>query len=195
MTDKSNAMKARLTTGVIFVWASFLTCAMATLMAGHWVSLPHPEKGSVLKGTEGQVVESVNVFHFLYGDCTCSRRILQQLLSREVIQGASERIVLIGEDDDAERLASEKGFAVSVVTPTQLKQQYDVESAPLLIVASDAGSILYSGGYTSRKQGLDNQDLQIIQSIQDGKQYTELPVYGCAVSQRLKDLIDPLKLK
>lgn len=192
---KQSSMRARITTGVILIWGSFLTCAMATLMAGHWVSLPHPEKGTSLNGYRGQSVESVNVFHFLYGDCGCSRRILKQLLKRDVVEGVSERIVLIGNDDAAESLATQKGFAVSRLTPAELKQQYEVESAPLLIITDNTGTIRYSGGYTSRKQGLDNQDLRIIQSILDGEQYSELPVYGCAVSKRLKDLIDPLNLK
>lgn len=195
MASPPLTLKSRLTTAAIVLWGSFLTCAMATLMAGHWVSLPHPQTGTVLQGAEEQCLEHVNVFHFLYGDCACSRKLLKQLLKREVVSGASERIVLIGDDPEAEETAISIGFKVSIVTPTELKQQYGVESAPLLLIADDAGTILYSGGYTSRKQGLDNQDVDIIHAILGGQQYSELPVYGCAVSKSLKSLIDPLNLK
>lgn len=190
-----SGIRSKLTTGLILVWGAFLSCAMATLMAGHWVSLPHPETGAVLRTPSEQNDSQLNAFHFLYGDCACSKRILKSLLQREPLDGIHERIVLIGEDSVFEEKARLQGYAVTVVTPSELKQLYEIESAPLLIATDDAGTIRYSGGYTSRKQGLAHQDVGILQSLLAGQSCPELPVYGCAVSQRLKDLIDPLNLK
>lgn len=184
---------------VLAIWAGILTIAVSSLMAGHWVTLPHPEAGDQfvanvqLAGSEDS--SPIATFHFLYGDCPCSRRVLNHVIDRKAIDHANERIVLIGEDPQQQLAAENAGFDVDTVTPEGLMERYGIESAPLLVVTRADGTILYSGGYTSRKQGLDYQDTDAINSALAGNVMEGLPPYGCAVSKRLQDMIDPLSLK
>lgn len=191
-------------TGMIMpAWAGILLVVISSLMVGHWVSLPHPEMGEQLRiqtatssghGSE-DLGGAVYAFHFLYGDCPCSRRVLKRVVAREPVTGARERIVFIGRDPELQRDAAAKGYAVDCVDPEQLQSKYGVESAPLLILTNENGEILYSGGYTSRKQGLDVQDVELISRVVAGEPVEGLPLYGCAVSRSLKAIIDPLNLK
>ena len=182
------------------VWGFGLLIICASLMAGHWVTLPHPERGEVMAANVGFPRfpvdhEQVYAFHFLYGDCSCSRRVLKHVLARSPVPNAKERIVLIGEDPESEAHAIALGFEVHTVTPPQLKEIYGVESAPLLMVSDLEGTIRYAGGYTSRKQGLDIQEMEIIQKAIANQDIDGLPLYGCAVSKSLRAIVDPLDLK
>lgn len=184
---------------VLAIWAGLLSIVVSSLMAGHWVTLPHPEAGErlamdvQLDGTGDAT--SIATFHFLYGDCPCSRRVLSHVIRRKAIDHANERIVLIGEDPQQQLAALNAGFEVDLVKPDALMERYGVESAPLLVVTRADGTILYSGGYTKRKQGLDYRDTEVISNALVGKVLDGLPPYGCAVSERLQNIIDPLSLK
>lgn len=186
--------------GFIGAWAVGMTTIGAFLMAGHWVVLPSPNRGETLIaqtvafGTEEQSTEWL-VLHILFGDCPCSRRVLRHVVERHPLDQVTERIVLIGKDDPLRPRAIEKGYETEVVTPEQLHDRYGLESAPLMVVLDRFGRIHYSGGYTSRKQGFQIEDVVRIQNVVNGKEQEDLPVYGCAVSDRLKQIIDPLGLK
>lgn len=190
---------------VVGGWAVSLTYLIATMMVGHWVPMPRPDVGDevrllssgdlpgrMIKPSDG---ERLIAFHFLYGDCPCSRRVLKAILTRSPEESAIELIVLIGEDPVNERKAKDLGFEVDCVTPQELKSKYNIESAPLLLVVDNRARIVYSGGYTSRKQGLDIQDTTIISRIANGEDVSCLPLYGCAVSRELKQILDPLNIK
>jgi hypothetical protein len=191
------------------IWALGMLTVSASLMASHWITLPHPELGINLKGFSSQSLfgsddnttknaetkSSPLAFHFLYGDCPCSRRILKHVLMRSPVAGISERIVFVGKDPEMEAEAIRCGYEVDVVTPIELQAKYGIESVPLLVVTESTGKILYSGGYTSRKQSLDIHDKEIIEGIARGESMDDFPLYGCAVSKELKSIIDPLGLK
>lgn len=203
----------------ITIWAVSLCLVVATLMVGHWITLPHPEVGdqfethqislsdpsNLEEATEETSPSNVFAYHFLYETCPCSKRVLRSVLNRRPTNGAIERVVLIAEDkaesansgsaDENISTARSAGFRVTRVTPKELKAKYNIESAPLLVVTNEKGEIIYSGGYTSRKQGLGIQDVSIIASIISGKHVESLPVYGCAVSKELQAILDPFRLK
>jgi hypothetical protein len=193
----------------VTIWALGMLTVSASLMASHWITLPHPELGINLKGFSSQPLFRLDdtttkdaeikagplAFHFLYGDCPCSRRILKHVLARSPVAGSSERIVFVGNDPEMEEEAIQCGYEVDVVTPIELQTKYGIESVPLLVVTESTGEILYSGGYTSRKQSLDIHDKEIIEGIARGESMDDFPLYGCAVSEELKSIIDPLGLK
>ena len=183
------------------MWAGSLCVVIASLMVGHWVSLPHPTPGTKLSINDGENEESSSkpseflTYHFLYSDCPCSRRVLKQIANRSSIREANEKVVLVGEAVEIESTLRQNGFEVEVTSPASLKSKWGVESAPLMVMTDREGTILYSGGYTSRKQGLDYQDEEIINQVISGEHVPGLPLYGCAVSKSLKALVDPLNLK
>lgn len=215
MSRSSHNRFANLTSFVIPIWAIVLTLVCSSLMVGHWVSLPTPAIGSTLESAELQGKSPINtrstldrstldrlpaedrwlVSHFLYADCPCSRKVLDYVVHREPLANVNERIVLIGHPQPTELEAAQAKFSVELISPEALLAQYGVESAPLLVVTDRDGTIKYAGGYTHRKQGLDYQDQSIVRQLVAGSQVDSLPLYGCAVSQRLKRIIDPMSLK
>ena len=54
------------------------------------------------------------------------------------------------------------------------------------------GTVRYVGGYTDRKQGLDAKDLAIVADTRAGQDVAPLPIFGCAVSARLRAALNPL---
>ncbi len=198
-----NATCKRLLASVTLpLWAVGMTVIVSCLMVGHWVSLPKPEVGQTLIPTTAISQPKVSkempytAFHFLYADCPCSRRVLTHVLDRAPVHGVAENLVIIGsKTEELAANALRQGFALDAVAEDELLGKYGVESAPLLVVVDQSGQIVYSGGYTSRKQGLDYHDVNVLQALLDGEAVENFPLYGCAVSERLKDLVDPLGIK
>jgi hypothetical protein len=92
----------------------------------------------------------------------------------------SETVLLVGGHPDIERRAASAGFRLRVVTPEQLKRQYHVEAAPLLLVVDPGGALRYAGGNTPRKQGYELHDLEIVSALAAGKPAATLPLYAAA---------------
>ncbi|GAB5496087.1 MAG: hypothetical protein Phyf2KO_11670 [Phycisphaerales bacterium] len=192
----TNTIGNNITKVSLVLWAICGVIVGAALMVSHWVPLPHPsEDDGVLRAAlqeQGNSGDSWTLTHFLYTECPCSLRIMDHVLARGRVDYVSERFVLIG-DSMPSGLA--EGFVYQVVEPDELLDRYGIESAPLFTVTDTDGAVRYVGGYTARKQGLDVSDLAIVQKLQNGKHVEPLPVYGCAVSTRLKDIVDPLRIK
>lgn len=184
---------------LLVVWLVSLGLIIASLMTGHWVVLPHPSVGDVLQpGPEAPSRHTENgltAFHFLYADCPCSQRILRHVIDRETVPGISERIVLVGSDPIIEQRAKSRGYECESISADILQSRYGVQAAPLLVVTGASGAIVYSGGYTARKQGYQIRDVETLTALVSGDRPSSLPVYGCAVSQELQSLIDPFRLK
>jgi hypothetical protein len=172
-----------------------------SLASAHEYSLPRPERTSrVLSAAlRAQRVpqdgERLAATHVMYAACSCSQRIVDHLESRHARGDVAEHVVLVGEDETMAKRLSKAGFRLTQLSPLQLKQQYDIEAAPLLIVSDAAGNVVYLGGYTTRKQGPDIQDIAVIDKALAGAGSFELPVLGCAVSRALQRVLDPFALK
>ncbi|MCC9604009.1 thioredoxin family protein [Stieleria sp. JC731] len=183
----------------IVVWAIGLSVVISALMVAHWVTLPMPEMGSrVNAGLISDVSDRdqrLRVIHVMNLQCPCSKRVLRTLLERTPINGTHEKILFVGSDPEFDRQATQKGFATESVKHTELKERFGIESSPMMLVVDHSGTIRYSGGYTSRKQGLDVQDVSIIKTLLEGQSVESLPIYGCAVSRSLRKVVDPLQLK
>lgn len=182
-------------------WAVLMLLIGASLMVNHWVPLPRPkveQGGSAASLVSFQTVDAAHrwaAVHFLYAECPCSRRVLDHLLQQQPRAEVAERIVLIGDATQLATNAETQGYEVDCVMPEELLTKYGVEAAPLLMIFDPQGRQRYVGGYTSRKQLLDIQDRAILGQLQSGQEVEPLPLFGCAVSGRLKSLVDPLGLK
>lgn len=182
-------------------WVVLMIIIGASLMANHWVPLPRPEveqtasRASLASFQSADVSHHWTAIHFLFAGCPCSRRVLDHLLEQSPHEGVSERIVLIGDASEVGEKAEARGYTVDCVAPEQLLAKYGVEAAPLLLIVDPNGQHRYIGGYTSRKQLLDIQDRAILDSLMSGQEVKPLPLFGCAVSERLKSIVDPLGFK
>jgi hypothetical protein len=193
---------------VLGVWAAGILAVGASLMAGHLVSLPVPRatdsrlRASLAAGP-GVAKGRWSAHHVLYQSCGCSQRVLAHLLERRARPDLVETVVYVRDPGaaDATGLAALRaqvqraGFGFEPSTPAELERRYAVESAPFLLVGGGAGEVLYAGGYTERSGSQQIQDTEIIDRLEAGHPRGALPVFGCAVSSRVQQAIDPLGLK
>ncbi len=183
----------------IGMWLMCMACIVAYLMVSHLAVLPHPKTNdtaweSRLHEAVPPAPESWTALHILYDNCACSRRVLKHVIASSPIKNVQERVVLVS-DSPHEPSPARDALDVEYVTPGELQAKFGVESAPLLVVLDDNQRVRYTGGYTSRKQGPEIMDREIITRLISGNDVTELPLFGCAVSSELKRLVDPLGLK
>ena len=184
------------------LWAGVLLFIGSTLMAEHWVILPKPSRDDLvlsrsLAALHHDARGRFQLTHILYGECRCSQRIFDYLFSSARPADVDDLVILVGGRDDQVRRGRAAGFDVVEVTPDELKERFGIVSAPLLLIADAHGQIRYSGGYTGHKQGLDYRDLELVQSLRARAEAeaSEVPVYGCGVSEELQRALDPIGIK
>jgi hypothetical protein len=183
------------------MWACASLALVASLMVAHWYILPSPDKGdpvtsralAALRGPGD--AERWLAVHVLYGRCRCSQRIVDHLVATRRPEGVKEVILLVGEDPGHGERAARAGFTVVRLSPAELERDYHIVAAPLLAIVAPDGSLRYTGGYTGHKQGPDIRDVALIEETRARGSASPLPLFGCAVSKELQELIDPLRLK
>jgi hypothetical protein len=174
---------------LIAVWGVAILVVGASLMAGHLVSLPVPRRTdqrlrASLTGTPGLARGRWSAHHVLYQSCGCSQRVLAHLLERQARSDLVETIVYVRDPSAPDPVALTKlveqarlaGFGFEASTPVELERRY-------------------AGGYTERSGSKQIEDAVIIDGLEARHQVTVLPVFGCAVSSRVQQAIDPLGIK
>jgi hypothetical protein len=107
-------------------------------------------------------------------------------------------VVLVDDDGRAgpeDEPLRQRGFRVRIATPRQLREDFDLEAAPVLVLARPGGELAYVGGYTRHKRGAAFEDLELLASLRHDEAPRALPVFGCPTSERLARLLDPLGLR
>lgn len=198
MDKVSTKLQAGLTWAALGLWALALVVVCAYLLAGHLLTLPSPQLDNPVLAralAERRPQPTWAVFHILYGDCGCSRRVIRHLEARGPSALAYERVVLVGPDEGDEARLLKRGFSVEAMAPAELLSSLDVAAAPLLVIQRPDGKLAYVGGYTDRKRGPSINDLTILSSVISGELAQPRPVFGCAVSAALAQQVDPLGLR
>jgi hypothetical protein len=180
-------------------WLLGMLAVGSTLLARHALALPRPTADAALARSMATLREPGHVgqwmaVHVLYTECRCSRILVDHLLSTNRPSDVVEEVLLVGRDTDLEARLTARGFRVVQVRPTELAERYHVTAAPLLIVTAPDDSVRYVGGYTTRKQGPGVRDLEIIEGARAARPLASLPVLGCAVSDKLRAMLNPLGL-
>lgn len=190
---KSDYYKATL----FSIWMALVSVALATLMASHTVAFlaPTPRQLASLSGAQG--ARAWRLVHIFAPDCLCSRTVSERLLERGTLPGSEELVILAGEDAPLAARLRERGFHVQTLRTAELKEKYGIEGVPWLAIFSPAAEALYSGGYNDHPISKHTRirDLELFAQAKSGQAPAPLPVYGCATSERLKRLLDPLHLK
>ena len=190
---KSDYFKATL----FAIWLVLVSVALASLMAGHTVAFlpPSPRQLAQLPGAQG--ARAWRLVHIFAPDCLCSRTVSDRLLERGTLPGSEELVILAGPDATLAARLRERGFHVQDLRTAELKEKYGIEGVPWLVIFSPAGEALYSGGYNDHPISKHTRirDLELFAQAKNGQAPAPLPAYGCATSERLKRLLDPLHLK
>jgi hypothetical protein len=190
---------------VLGLWAVGFAGVGALLMATHVVALPVPRSGdgrlqAAFANGPGVAAGKWTAVHVLYDSCGCSRRVFAHLTERRARPELIETIAYVSDGSDSEaqgerQAAETAGYRFEKVAPAELERRYRVESAPSLLVADAQGSVRYTGGYASRMGANRFDDLEILGALRVGKPVQARPVFGCAISGRLQQALDPLGVK
>lgn len=175
------------------------------MLVQHLVALPAPPPSSASLGAQmhrlfaGRGAQGKwRALHVMYRACPCSQRTIAHLTAGPRPAELDEAVVLVDDEGKAgaedQRLAAH-GYRVLVTTPEALRRDFDLEAAPVLVIARPDGEVVYAGGYTRHKQSEAFEDLTILADLRQREDRAALPVFGCPTSDRLARQLDPLGLR
>lgn len=187
------------TTGALLaLWFFGVILVGATFLGRHLLAFPAPRSTGPLAPSLTALVATderpFTAIHVLYAECRCSKRIADNLLTTLRPPSVNEHVLLVGDDEPLRSALIAHGFPVTVVQASELESHYGIVSAPILIVANHAREVVYSGGYTDRKQALVARDRELIEAAVLGHALAPLPVFGCPVAERLARESNPLRI-
>lgn len=176
------------------VWAVSISVPLGLFSASHMAALPVAEEVAV---DSGEVAGEWRIVHVLAEECACSRSVIEYLLDRGSAGEMQEDVVLLdGSRELVSRLRS-GGFRVTTVEAEDFCESLGSEGVPFFQVVEGGESPRYSGAYfdSAFRATSGFLDLKTYSLIKDGGFVLSRPVFGCATSERLKSLLDPLGLK
>jgi hypothetical protein len=180
------------------LWLTMATFAATSLTAWHSVALP---VRSGLPGLMPANTGSWHLIHYLSAACACSQAVARHLIARGPLPVAAEDVVLIASgdtpaDNTLRRALSRRGFHAVIVNPDKASLNDGVDGVPLLKINAPDGTQKFRGGYLDRgAPGGVYLDVTILSSLMASRPVPRIHVYGCATSQRLRSLLDPLSLR
>lgn len=193
---------ATLSARVLFwIWVPLALALGTTLLATHWHSLPVPEDRDGRLDVELAGLRTHGdqdrwlVVHVLYAACGCSRNVLEHLVHDPRPSDLAERIVMVGTNPEIDALLLSSPLPIVRLDERELAERFAIEAAPLLLVVDPQGTLRYRGGYTEHKQGKLLRDVAIIDGLRADHDVAALPLFGCAVTDRLRRLLDPFGLR
>ncbi|HZU84843.1 MAG TPA: hypothetical protein VE987_18055 [Polyangiaceae bacterium] len=187
MRASRRSVRDRFGAVALAVWFASMLLVGAGLLARHVVALPVPASDRLAASVD--VLRSSAsrgrwlAVHVLYAECRCSQRVADHLLSTARPTDWSEMVLWVGSPPPAAAL--DQRFDVRRIEAIDLAR-YGIESAPMLVAVDPGGRVRYAGGYSERKQGPVDDDLRILDAARRTALVASLPVFGCAVSDRLR---------
>lgn len=176
-------------------WFLVSTLVSATLLARHLVPLPAGAVADTRLGAlRADATRGWLVVHALYAGCKCSEQIVHHLAGRGPSGDANEVVLWIGSDSALEAELERARYSLVRVSAQELTPRFGIEAAPLLVILDPDDVARYRGGYTDRKQAYPVRDIELLHDAMSGAAPVALPLFGCAISQGLRELIDPLRL-
>lgn len=191
---------------VLGLWLAGGVVLGGLLLMQHLIALPAPDATSAqLRGQMNRVFDGAwrgdgkwHAMHVMYRSCPCSRRTITHLTAGGRPADLDELVLIVddeGRAGDEDAVLAEHGYRVQVITPEVLHRDYDLEAAPVLVIARPGGEVVYVGGYTRHKQSNAYEDLAILAAFRQRDDRDALPVFGCPTSDRLARQLDPLGLR
>jgi hypothetical protein len=135
--------------------------------------------------------------HVLGAECKCSAKVAEYLKKRGPQSGISEQVLIIGKASAEILSLKDQGFPVRVVEAAEIKEDLSRLGVPFLLIATPNGDNVYAGGYSEKsvQDGSPVRDLEILESLQGHRVPQSFPIFGCAISRKLQNLVDPFSLK
>ena len=168
-------------------WFALFVALGAGLLSKHILPFRAPATderlGSSLATLRGADESGWLAVHVLYEDCRCSVLVAEHLANTRRDKAWSEVVLWVGKDVPP---ALGSRFDVRRVSSVELSR-FGIEAAPILVALDPKNHVHYAGGYTERKQGPVIDERRLMQQARANDYVEPLPVYGCAVSARLRE--------
>lgn len=201
MVPSPHPLRRRAQQLLFWLWVPAALALGGSLLAPHWATLPMPADDDVTFVAGLAELRTADdhdkwmVVHVLFAACTCSGRVVDHLVDDPRPVGVSDKVLLVGTTPAIEQRLASSTLTIVRTTPDELADRYEIEGAPMLVVIDPTGAVRYRGGYTERKQSLAIQDVAIIERLRADDVVGTLPLFGCAVSKELRELLDPFGLR
>lgn len=182
---------------LLAIWVLLALVGIGSLAVNHSRALPGPETavGTRLLGLRPRDAASRPFrIHVIPDGCSCTRRLLEHLLAQGPFSGNRELILFAGEQPAWARAAAARGFAWHAIGPEALARDYGIEAGPVLLAYDASGRLDYLGGYFDHPAAREPRDQALQARLLRGERPEPLPIFGCAVSPRLRRSLDPLGL-
>lgn len=173
---------------LLVVWFAATVLAGSTLLGRHLLpfdDVQGDDAQRALAGLRAPGSSRWTVVHVLYAGCRCSVRIADHLAASARPADVDEVVLWVGDGAPPPAL-TRPGMRVIVMGAAELARDLHVETAPLLAVVDPGGRVPYVGGYTRRKQSDALEDGAIVAAARADRAPGALPIFGCAVSERLR---------
>lgn len=180
-----------------FIWTLLTLGSGMFLHALHRYELPQTHASLLLKRLS--VKDEPQQVHILYTRCGCSRIVAEEL-NRHPRSYGKQTYILIAENPDEPGLFW-ADFQKHHSQNTLIWNLHQAEEAGILASPQTLffknGQLQWQGGY---RDGIVNpylplMDIEIAQKLTAGDTPVSLPIIGCASSQKIRELQDPLGLK
>jgi hypothetical protein len=180
----------------LLVWAVAALTIGSALTSYHQPLLAPGEAILTIAGTPSPA--KWQAIHVLSGACGCSQRVMRYLLARGPMAGSLEQIIVTDGDepnlpgtDLLLRQLKDAKFQVNHRRSEDLVRDTGMRGVPILVIISPNRTVEYLGGYGMKG---DQADL-ILARTMAGTSGAPLPIFGCAVGERIRQQADPFGLK
>jgi hypothetical protein len=175
-------------------WVVITLVGLAALSVKHMASLPEPGDEALLVRALLKLRRSSNenfLVHVIDAECSCAKALFTHLVARGPFPGDEELILFVGSDRDKQEAARQSGYKFTAISAQELVSGFGLEAAPILVIFDSAGTLRYAGGYYAHPATITPLDEKIYKQLVAGVKVEPLPVFGCAVSPRIKKSLDP----
>jgi hypothetical protein len=174
-------------------WVIGLSYTLTKMHSWHVVSFKQQSLQDQLNSFFKNKNAQKGVFHILASDCGCSQIIAEHLIKRGTKAELPETIIMLGEFEEHEEKLKARGFNVKHDT------EFDsfISGVPLLVVHDENRNVLYQGGYAKKivTPVTPILEQEIIKNALNHIKQKKYPVMGCATSEKIQKVLDPLNLK
>jgi hypothetical protein len=188
-------LPAPITYVLIAAWAGLALLGISSLALPHMAALPQAQPETRIERALLSLRRGNNtrfVVHVIYARCSCTERLFAHLVSRRAFTDAEEIVLFVGEDAVKRDAALGAGYHYASIAPDDLFTGFGLEAAPVLFAFDARGRLRYAGGYFDHPSTSKSLDESLYARVVAGEAPRALPLYGCAVSRRLQDSVDPL---
>lgn len=177
---------------IVFIWFLALSVPLAYMMGIHTVPMKESHSPNLVKIKSQELI----VYHFLGADCGCSESVVKSFFKRSPSRQYREKIFVLGSNEAWVKELKRKGYQVESESMDYYEKKFEIVAVPQLVAVKN-GKILYSGGYSAKRNpsSEDVEDKKILGDLVKTHERNAYPVFGCINGTKNRKKADPMSVK